>query len=191
MRRALDGCPSWASWSASRSFLYAPRERAGNVQHHVTPRAGRLTAYLAFALVFVGASAISSRGGGWTGSRWRRPSPACSSPASRSPRARSGASRLGHVVDLGRAPDVDRRAVPRLCRLLCCAAWWTTDRRARAAAVVGSWAPRTVPSCTSRQWWRALHSHPPSSVPSPRPSRQSIAATSRQWIAFTLSSPIC
>ena len=83
-----------------------------------------------------------------------------------------GQADLGHLVDVGRAADLDRGAAPRLRRATCCCAPWSRSPSARARYRRRGRhrrARRNIPIVHfSVYWWRTLHQ--PSTILGPGPA---------------------
>jgi heme exporter protein C len=175
------------------SFLYAPREAVqGNVQRimylHVP---AVLTAYLAFALVFVGSV-------GYLLTRrpaWDRLALAAAEPGVLFTGITIASGSIWGKPTWGTWWTWDARLTSTAVLFLVYVGYLLLrgmvdepDRRARAAAVVGILGAANIPIVHfSVKWWRALHQ--PSTIlgPEPSPIATSIAATLLvNWIAFTL-----
>jgi heme exporter protein C len=175
------------------SFLYAPREAVqGNVQRimylHVP---AVLTAYLAFALVFVGSV-------GYLLTRrpaWDRLALAAAEPGVLFTGITIASGSIWGKPTWGTWWTWDARLTSTAVLFLVYVGYLLLrgmvdepDRRARAAAVVGILGAANIPIVHfSVKWWRALHQ--PSTIlgPEPSPIATSIAATLLvNWLAFTL-----
>ena len=78
-------------------------------------------------------------------------------------RAHLGASRVGHLVDLGRPPHLHVYSLAALRLLFCCCAlWWKSRTAARcSASLFGIFAFIDVPLVFgSIRWWRTQHPQP-------------------------------
>jgi len=175
------------------SFGYAPREAVqGNVQRimylHVP---SVLTAYLAFALVFVGSVGylLTRRAG------WDRVALAAAEPGVLFTGITIASGSIWGKPTWGTWWTWDARLTSTAVLFLVYAGYLLLrgmvdepDRRARAAAVVGILGAANIPIVHfSVKWWRALHQ--PSTIlgPEPSPIATPIAATLLiNWIAFTL-----
>jgi len=175
------------------AFGYAPREAVqGNVQRimylHVP---AVLTAYLAFALVFVGSVGylLTRRAG------WDRLALAAAEPGVLFTGITIASGSIWGKPTWGTWWTWDARLTSTAVLFLVYVGYLLLrgmvdepDRRARAAAVVGILGAANMPIVHfSVKWWRALHQ--PSTIlgPEPSPIAASIAATLLiNWIAFTL-----
>ena len=175
------------------AFGYAPREAVqGNVQRimylHVP---SVLTAYLAFALVFVGSVGylLTRRAG------WDRLALAAAEPGVLFTGITIASGSIWGKPTWGTWWTWDARLTSTAVLFLVYAGYLLLrgmvdepDRRARAAAVVGILGAANIPIVHfSVKWWRALHQ--PSTIlgPEPSPIAAPIAATLLiNWIAFTL-----
>jgi len=175
------------------SFGYAPREAVqGNVQRimylHVP---SVLTAYLAFALVFVGSVGylLTRRPG------WDRLALSAAEPGVLFTGITIASGSIWGKPTWGTWWTWDARLTSTAVLFLVYAGYLLLrgmvdepDRRARAAAVVGILGAANIPIVHfSVKWWRALHQ--PSTIlgPEPSPIATPIAATLLiNWIAFTL-----
>jgi len=175
------------------SFGYSPREAVqGNVQRimylHVP---AVLTAYLAFALVFIGSI-------GYLLTRqpaWDRLALAAAEPGVLFTGITIASGSIWGKPTWGTWWTWDARLTSTAVLFLVYVGYLLLrgmvdepDRRARAAAVVGILGAANIPIVHfSVKWWRALHQ--PSTIlgPEPSPIAASIAATLLiNWIAFTL-----
>ncbi len=172
---------------------YAPREAVqGNVQRimylHVP---AVLTAYLAFALVFVGSVGylLTRRPG------WDRLALAAAEPGVLFTGITIASGSIWGKPTWGTWWTWDARLTSTAVLFLVYVGYLLLrgmidepDRRARAAAVVGILGAANIPIVHfSVKWWRALHQ--PSTIlgPEPSPIAAPIAATLLvNWIAFTL-----
>jgi len=175
------------------AFGYAPREAVqGNVQRimyvHVP---AVLTAYLAFALVFVGSVGylLTRRAG------WDRLALAAAEPGVLFTGITIASGSIWAKPTWGTWWTWDARLTSTAVLFLVYVGYLLLrgmvdepDRRARAAAVVGILGAANIPIVHfSVKWWRALHQ--PSTIlgPEPSPIDAPIAATLLiNWIAFTL-----
>ena len=175
------------------AFGYAPREAVqGNVQRimylHVP---AVLTAYLAFALVFVGSVGylLTRRAG------WDRLALAAAEPGVLFTGITIASGSIWGKPTWGTWWTWDARLTSTAVLFLVYVGYLLLrgmvdepDRRARAAAVVGILGAANMPIVHfSVKWWRALHQ--PSTIlgPEPSPIAAPIAATLLiNWIAFTL-----
>ena len=175
------------------AFGYAPREVVqGNVQRimylHVP---SVLTAYLAFALVFLGSVGylLTRRAG------WDRLALAAAEPGVLFTGITIASGSIWGKPTWGTWWTWDARLTSTAVLFLVYVGYLLLrgmvdepDRRARAAAVVGILGTANIPIVHfSVKWWRALHQ--PSTIlgPEPSPIAASIAATLfLNWIAFTL-----
>ncbi len=175
------------------AFGYAPREAVqGNVQRimylHVP---AVLTAYLAFALVFLGSVGylLSRRAG------WDRLALAAAEPGVLFTGITIASGSIWGKPTWGTWWTWDARLTSTAVLFLVYVGYLLLrgmvdepDRRARAAAVVGILGAANIPIVHfSVKWWRALHQ--PSTIlgPEPSPIAAPIAVTLLiNWIAFTL-----
>ena len=175
------------------AFGYAPREAVqGNVQRimylHVP---AVLTAYLAFALVFVGSVGylLTRRTG------WDRLALAAAEPGVLFTGITIASGSIWGKPTWGTWWTWDARLTSTAVLFLVYVGYLLLrgmvdepDRRARAAAVVGILGAANIPIVHfSVKWWRALHQ--PSTIlgPEPSPIAAPIATTLLiNWIAFTL-----
>jgi len=175
------------------AFGYAPREAVqGNVQRimylHVP---AVLTAYLAFALVFLGSVGylLTRRAG------WDRLALAAAEPGVLFTGITIASGSIWGKPTWGTWWTWDARLTSTAVLFLVYVGYLLLrgmvdepDRRARAAAVVGILGAANIPIVHfSVKWWRALHQ--PSTIlgPEPSPIAAPIATTLLiNWIAFTL-----
>jgi len=175
------------------AFGYAPREAVqGNVQRimylHVP---AVLTAYLAFALVFVGSVGylLTRRAG------WDRLALAAAEPGVLFTGITIASGSIWGKPTWGTWWTWDARLTSTAVLFLVYVGYLLLrgmvdepDRRARASAVVGILGAANIPIVHfSVKWWRALHQ--PSTIlgPEPSPIAAPIATTLLiNWIAFTL-----
>ena len=175
------------------SFGYAPREAIqGNVQRimylHVP---SVLTAYLAFALVFVGSIGylLTRRAG------WDRLAASAAEPGVLFTGITIASGSIWGKPTWGTFWTWDARLTSAAVLFLVYVGYLLLrgmvdepDRRARAAAVVGILGAANIPIVHfSVTWWRALHQPATILTPERSPIATSIATTLfLNWIAFTL-----
>jgi len=175
------------------AFGYAPREAVqGNVQRimylHVP---AVLTAYLAFALVFVGSLGylLTRRPG------WDRLALSAAEPGVIFTGITIASGSIWGKPTWGTWWTWDARLTSTAVLFLVYVGYLLlrgmideSDRRARAAAVVGILGTANIPIVHfSVKWWRALHQPATILGPEPSPIAPSIALTLFvNWVAFTL-----